>query len=379
MKRIIRVLLEPFAKVYRVFFDPRFDQLGTRFEASIEELRAPYVEAQSEVRATAEAVRELLTFLGRDTKMLSAVLEGIEGRVAGVEGGFARVDERLEQTTKEIQQAIQEANDRLSEVTEEVTSIRSHITAVPESVEELGHRDAALLNRAESHVGLAAEKGLWLNPPVSLRYSTGQVELGDINERIVEIPFVYEEMSSLKSGARILDVGCAESSVALSLASMGYKVTGIDLQPYPFSHPNLSVVVGPLEEWEGPEKPFDGEVCLSSIEHFGLGVYGEPETEGLDLLAMERLSAWARPGARLALTVPFGRYQVTEQQRIYDLPSLKRLLAGWEIERLQMAIRLEDGSGWRVVEGEDVPEDVSGGRHSAVALVAARRREGNEG
>ena len=351
LKRLIRAVLEPFAKVFRLFFDPRFEQLGVRMDEQFAVLWSSLIQSQEESRAVAESVAETLTFLNRNTREFSAALAAVTEP-----GG-----------------PLDQLSSRTDQLSERIESLERQITAVPEALGSMGQRDAALLNRAESHTGFGAEKGLWFNPPVTLRYSAGKVELGDINERIVEMPFVFEQMASLELGARVLDVGCAESTVSSSLASLGYQVTGIDLHAYPFIHPNLITVMSPIEDWDCPEAYFDGVVCLSSIEHFGLGVYGEEETEGLDVLAMERISRWAKPGATLALTTPFGHYRVNAQQRTYDMPSLNRLLAGWKIEVLHTAIRLEDGTGWQVVDGERSFDDVAESRHPAVILVAAQR------
>ena len=197
--------------------------------------------------------------------------------------------------------------------------------------------------------------------------------LRDVNERIVEVPFVFEKIAALETGSRILDVGCAESTVSFSLASLGYEVTGIDLHRYPLSHPSLTTVATALEDWDCEEAYFDGIVCLSAIEHFGLGAYGEAEVNDLDVLAMARISGWAKPGAVMVLTVPFGRYRVTELQRIYDMPRLSRLLDGWTIKDIRTALRLEDGAGWAVVQGEREFAGDMEGRHPAVVLVAATR------
>src|SRR4030042_5037324 len=54
------------------------------------------------------------------------------------------------------------------------------------------------------------------------------------NERIVEIPFVYQNLN-LPKKAKVLDFGCCESKVSIELSSLGYNVTGVDLNDYPFT------------------------------------------------------------------------------------------------------------------------------------------------
>ena len=66
---------------------------------------------------------------------------------------------------------------------------------------------AHLLNYASSHRGFAAQRGLWLNPPLSLAYEPGGVRLTNVNERIVEIPHVYRALSRVKPGGKVADVG----------------------------------------------------------------------------------------------------------------------------------------------------------------------------
>jgi SAM-dependent methyltransferase len=347
VKRLIKALLEPFAKVFRVFFDPRFEQLASRLETRIQYLETSNAQSQAESRAMYEAVKELLVYMS--------------GRFRATSESLTVIHSKLDQLG---------ASDL--HLRGEVGDLIRHVTAVPQSLEELGSRDATLLNRGESYEPFAAERGLWFNPPITLRYSAGDVEVRAINERIVEVPFVAAIMSRLPVGARILDVGCAESPVSFSLACLGYEVTGIDLHPYPLAHPRLTTVAGALEDWDAPDEQFDGVVCLSSLEHFGLGAYGELESEGLDSIAMQRITRLAKPGATLALTVPFGKYRVTPLQRIYDMPAIKNLLNGWEIRDLRTALRGAAGQ-WQVVEGEADIDDPGEGEHRAVLLLAAEK------
>jgi hypothetical protein len=87
---------------------------------------------------------------------------------------------------------------------------------------------------------------------------------------------------------------------------------------------------------------------------------------------MERIREWSKPGAVLALTTPFGEYRVQGQQRIYDMPALEKLLVGWDIEQISIAVRMDVGRGWQVVAHAHDFEAAAEGEHPAVALVAAR-------
>ena len=129
----------------------------------------------------------------------------------------------------------------------------------------------------------------------------------------------------VKPGARILDVGSAESTFPLSAASLGYKVTAIDPRPLPYSHPNLESHAARFEEWDAPSERFAAAFLISTIEHVGLRAYGEraygstEHGEGADLELINRVRELLAPDGILVLTTPYGqRVDTTELERIYD-------------------------------------------------------------
>jgi hypothetical protein len=240
------------------------------------------------------------------------------------------------------------------------------------SVTEVDEGVAHLLNYAESHRGFAAQRNLWFNPPISLVYKVGDVQVAGANERVAEIPYALRALASLPQGARILDVGAAESTLAFSLASLGYPTTALDLRPYPLSHPDLDVVVGRIEEWDAALGPFDAIICLSTIEHVGLRAYGGAPKVSADQVAMKRMRELLVSRGLLVLTAPVGRAASAVTERAYDRPALEALLEGWDVEDLTV-VRQEDPTTWSPIEkGNDWGHDAAK-RH--VALVTARRSE----
>jgi hypothetical protein len=196
----------------------------------------------------------------------------------------------------------------------------------------IGPGTADFLNWSNGHNGPAAQAGVWFNPPVTVFHHDGTVRANDVNERIVEIPYVLGAVAGLPAGSTILDFGATESTVSLSLASLGHDVIAADLRPYPLQHPRVHPLVGPIESWSGPEQPLDAVVCLSALEHVGLGAYDEAPTDGeLDRTIAELFKRWLRPGGTLVLTAPYGRWEVGDTQRVYDAEHLDALLAGWNI------------------------------------------------
>jgi 2-polyprenyl-3-methyl-5-hydroxy-6-metoxy-1,4-benzoquinol methylase len=236
------------------------------------------------------------------------------------------------------------------------------------SAEDLDPLTADFLNYASSHTGFAAQRGLWFNPPISLSYEKGGVRPADTNERIVELPYVYRALADVEPGSSILDVGAAESTLAFSLASLGYEVTALDLHPYPLPHPRLKSVEADILTWESDET-YDAVLCVSTLEHIGLGAYGEDpdEQNSSDGQALERMRTRIRPGGVLVLTVPFGAASGDMTQRSYDQAELERLLERWAIEDLTV-VRRENSLSWVPDDGSAAADD-----RRRVALVKATR------
>jgi SAM-dependent methyltransferase len=204
---------------------------------------------------------------------------------------------------------------------------------------ELDAPRAAYLNWAGGPDGYAAQAGLWFNPPVPVHHTAGGIEVLLVNERIVEQPFVFGALAQLGAPARILDVGGSESTVGLSLATLGHDVTIVDPRPQPLRHRNLGHAACRLDELPTDAEPFDAAVVLSAVEHFGLDHYGldrhglDAADERLDLAALRRLLELVRPGGLLVLTVPFAAQpSVDGFQRVYDEDGLAELLRGWSIQ-----------------------------------------------
>ncbi len=235
--------------------------------------------------------------------------------------------------------------------------------ALPRSLETLDEPTAALVNWAVGPDGPAAQAGLWFNEPVPVRLEAGGAEVLLVNERIVEQPYV---LAAVPPGASVLDVGGAESTVALALASRGHTVRVVDPRGYPLAHPGLAVSACALSELRLDE-PVDCAVALSAVEHFGLGHYAGSAVED-DREALARLRALVRPGGTLVLTVPFAAVaRVEDFERVYDAAALEALLGGWEVVDRAAAWRV-DRVTW-VAGSLDAPRGERG-----VALVTAVNR-----
>ena len=185
-------------------------------------------------------------------------------------------------------------------------------------LEKLDAPLARAINEAMSHRGFYAQAGLWFDPPVAVALTTGGAVAAAVTERIVEVPFAMAALSRLERGARILDVGSAESTFPLSAASLGYKVTAVDPRPLAYSHPNLQSHASLIEDWHVPSEPFAAAFLISTIEHVGLGAYGErrygnPEHGvGADVAFLDRVRELLAPDGLMILTAPYGTRDMTD-------------------------------------------------------------------
>lgn len=338
--------LKPFSWPIRRLFDPRFGGLAQQADSQHQDLAQRLEVLQNHVadRPTLEHELERM----RDT--LTAI---------------ARAD--LEATREANELFGRSLGDLLAEAstaTALLTSLR--LRDLEEgSVEDLDAPTADFLNYASSHRGFAAQRGVWFNPPISLQYGDAEVVPADTNERIVELPYAFRALARLESGSTVLDVGAAESTVAFSLASLGYEVTALDLHPYPLSHPQLESVEGDILEWE-PGKTFDAVLCISTLEHLGLGAYGDEPVSGADGRALDRIRALTKAGGILILTTPFGAASGDRTQRGYERTELERLLDDWTIEDFTV-VRRQDDLTWALDDGSVTDET------RRVALVTAVR------
>jgi hypothetical protein len=141
-------------------------------------------------------------------------------------------------------------------------------------------------------------------------------------------------------------------------------VTALDLRPLPYSHPNLQSVPGRFEDWDpGPER-FDAAFLISTIEHFGLGAYGEPaDKEGADRAALELVAGLLNDDGFLVLTTPFGPARVDALERTYDEQALAALLEGWTVLDRRTAHRIDERT-WTAA-------DRDGSDKQGVAMVIA--------
>ena len=194
--------------------------------------------------------------------------------------------------------------------------------------------------------------GMWL--PESIRKP---ISKPSYNMRTVELPFLFNNIPSpAPTGATVLDFGCCESRNALHLASVGYKVTGVDYQAdYPYKHDNIWFQRGDMLNATGqtfgkPLPIYDYIIAISSIEHSGLPAYGNVRINpDAPREIMEIFHKIIKPTGKLILTVPYAdRYEESPFERHYDDIGLEMLFSGlFKIDK-KVIFEQETPNPWKV-------------------------------
>ncbi|KAA3613673.1 MAG: class I SAM-dependent methyltransferase [Calditrichaeota bacterium] len=164
-----------------------------------------------------------------------------------------------------------------------------------------------------------------------------------ISERIIEYPILFQHLR--KDVTRILDFGCVEDLLPIHLASLGYKVTGMDFRPYPFKHKNFNFIQQDILSWEPPKEEFDTVISISTIEHVGLSTYGDPESNDGDKVAVKKLMHSLRKGGDFIITLPAGKRCIKRGMRIYDRQAIEELVPN--IKTLKMFYKPHRYGDWQ--------------------------------
>lgn len=361
MKRVLRFLARAAGWPLRLPFNAWFRRLSEQIHASQHDLQQQVASLADDL---SKQVGELQSHVSSEARQSEIIAREVQETV--------RVDsETVAELSLAIERTVARTDHRLEILTERLGDDAMQ-RLVGQSIDHLTEAGAHLVNWANGAIGMAGETGMWINTGVNLLFSQGRLRIESVNERIVELPFAHEVAAGIPRGGRVLDVGATESLLALELASLGYRVTAVDPRPYPFQHPNLTVVAHNVEEWEGPNHDFDAIFCISTIEHIGLGHYvPSTDRDDLDRFVMKLLATWLAPSGVVVLTVPFGQWSVDDFQRVYDRAHLERLLAGWIVEDRRVFVP-SDSRTWAPMSDEAFESNWS---HESVGVALIRLRQ----
>lgn len=99
-----------------------------------------------------------------------------------------------------------------------------------------------------------------------------------------------------------------------------------------YNHPKITEIL--LTEVLKSNMKFDYAISISSIEHDGLGRYGDPLNPDGDIRAMSEIKTLLNPEGLLFMAVPVGLDKIVwNAHRIYGNKRLPKLLKNWKVVR----------------------------------------------
>ncbi len=164
-----------------------------------------------------------------------------------------------------------------------------------------------------------------------------------------EYPWALER-ADLAPGSHVLDAGCGASIFPIYLATQGYRVSALDLDPPEcldrLHGVDVNYVKGAPTALPFKDGSFDSAFCISVIEH--LGRDGMPA-------ALSELRRVIRPGGKLLLTTDY--YEDARAELWYE-GSDRRFRVDWsftDAEQLEGVILKTPG--WRAEGAVDLRVD----------------------
>jgi hypothetical protein len=132
------------------------------------------------------------------------------------------------------------------------------------------------------------------------------------------------------AGADVLVIGSVHPFYEAMVDLFGGRPSTVEYRK--IHHQIADLKTYTVAEFEGLGLTYDAAVSISSIEHDGLGRYGDPIDPDGDLKAMQKCKSYLKKDGLLYLAVPVGRDVVCwNAHRVYGRIRLPRLLAGWEV------------------------------------------------
>jgi len=152
---------------------------------------------------------------------------------------------------------------------------------------------------------------------------------------VLDVKAAIEEHLDVK-GKHYLVIGSEHPWIEALLLSAGVDhVTSLDYNPRPTNHSQISTLT-PMQLVEkvadGSASLYDGMITYSSVEHSGLGRYGDQLNPWGDLITMARAWCVLKPGSRAIVGVPAGDDTICfNAHRFYGPLMFSHLFSNWNL------------------------------------------------
>lgn len=141
---------------------------------------------------------------------------------------------------------------------------------------------------------------------------------------------MLDKYASYIEGKRIAIIGSTTPWYEAIVLSYKGMPTTIEYNKIIPEDPRIQAIT--VDEYEQDPQLFDTIISISSIEHDGLGRYGDPINPSGDLEAMAKIKKMLRNNGLLFLAVPIGQDSIYwNAHRVYGSLRLPLLFNDWEI------------------------------------------------
>jgi 2-polyprenyl-3-methyl-5-hydroxy-6-metoxy-1,4-benzoquinol methylase len=186
---------------------------------------------------------------------------------------------------------------------------------------------------------------LWDSAPET-RFDPNQPGIGSYWDKSIAAP-ILRALSSLPSGATVLEAGCADSTILPWVARQGYRIAGIDYSPVGcerfrthLQREGLTAHVECCDVFKCPDHMLgrhDAVISIGLVEHF---------TDTAQIV--RALAAFVRPGGRIFTLIPNMQGLVGAVQRLAN-PEIYAIHEALSVQALR---RAHVEAGLAVVEAE---------------------------
>jgi SAM-dependent methyltransferase len=201
---------------------------------------------------------------------------------------------------------------------------------------------------------------------------TRPINVDVLSSRIVEYPWVLSNFP-FSTTNKVLDVGSSGSQLPIMLVGLGQKVWTIDIRHYEYkdASANLTSIQGDARKTSFEDEFFDVVIAVSTVEHIGLGRYGDKKDNEGDKETLKEIRRITKSNGTLLITVPFGRQCDTPEYRVYDIARLHSLLQGFKIMKTDYFVST-DKLWVKTTEDQVIGKDCSKKESATVCVKAIK-------
>ena len=130
-------------------------------------------------------------------------------------------------------------------------------------------------------------------------------------------------------GLHVVNMGSLTPWYEANCLFHGARSTTIDYNPIITLSDRIKTMT--IADWDCDQPVFDVAWSISSFEHDGLGMYGDPLDPEGDIKAMKKMKRIVKPGGLMYFAVPIGKDRVFfNNARIYGRLRLPKMFEGWQ-------------------------------------------------